>query len=226
MHKKFLTFALPVLGAAAIVGSGFSAWTFTSEANTADGITGTISVTPLIEGMSVALNAETFTLTLDQGGLNNTNVSDGISYSISYNTGSTLTATLTWKDYEKLLETNDVTIKYWVVLETKDAAGSSLESSATNLTSWITWNGSYNGTSSAGTISNNGGNYATSTSGTDTYGTWTIEIGSLDSIIYTTNKPAGESGPASHSAMMADLDGKAFNLNVYFDAVITAKTGA
>ena len=223
MHKKFLTFALPVLGAAAIVGSGFSAWTFTSEANTADGITGKISVTPLVEGMSVALNAETFTLTLDQGGVGNTNVAEGITYSISYNTGDTLTATLTWKDYEKLLETNDVTIEYWVMLETEDAAGSSLESAATNLTNWITWNGSYNGTSSAGTISNNGGSYATSTSGTDTYGTWTIEIGSLDNIIYTTNKPAGESGPASHSAMMADLDGKTFNLNVYFDAVITAK---
>lgn len=226
MHKKFLTFALPVLGAAAIVGSGFSAWTFTSEANAADGITGTISVTPLVEGMSVALNASTFTLTLDQGGLNNTNVADGISYSISYNTGDTLTATLTWKDYEKLLETNDVTIKYWVMLETKNAAGSALDSAASNLTSWITWNGSYNGSDNAGSFDGTSGNYATSTSGTDTYGTWTIEIGSLDSIIYTTNKPAGTSGAASHSAMMADLDGKTFNLNVYFDAAITAKTGA
>lgn len=222
MHKKFLTFALPVLGAAAIVGSGFSAWTFTSSARVADGITGDISVTPLVEGMSVALNAETFTLTLDQGGVGNTNVSEGISYSISYNTGDTLTATLTWKDYEKLLETNDVTIKYWVVLETKNAAGSSLNNAATNLTNWITWNGSYNGESSAGTISNNGG----SSSGTDTSGTWTIEIGSLKSIIYTPNKPAGTSGAASHSAMMADLDGKTFNLNVYFDAVIAAKKGA
>ena len=216
MHKKFLTFALPVLGAAAIVGSGFSAWTFTSEANAADGITGTISVTPLVEGMSVALNAETFTLTLDQGGIGNTNVSEGISYSISYNTGDTLTATLTWKDYEKLLETNDVTIKYWVMLETENAAGSALSSAASNLTNWITWSGSYNGSDNAGTISNNGG----SSSGTDTSGTWTIKI-SLDSIIYAT-KP---STPESYNSMKADLDGKTFNLNVYFDAAITAKTG-
>ena len=223
MHKKFLTFALPVLGAAAIVGSGFSAWTFTSSARVTDGITGKISVTPLVEGMSVALNAETFTLTLDQGGVGNTNVAEGITYSISYNTGGdTLTATLTWKDYEKLLETNDVTIMYWVMLETKNAAGSSLNNAATNLTNWITWNGSYNGESSAGTISNAGGNYSTSTSGTDTYGTWTIEIGSLKSIIYA----AKPSTPESYNSMKADLDGKTFNLNVYFDAVIAAKTGA
>lgn len=221
MHKKFLTFALPVLGAAAIVGSGFSAWTFTSEANAADGITGTISVTPLVEGMSVALNAETFTLTLDQGGIGNTNVSEGISYSISYNTGDTLTATLTWKDYPTLLETNNVTIKYWVVLETK-AVGSSLKNPASNLTNWITWSGNYNGESSAGTISNAGGSYATSTSGTDTYGTWTIEIGSLKSIIYA----AKPSTPEAYNSMKADLDGKYFSLNVYVDAVITAKTGA
>lgn len=213
MHKKFLTFALPVLGAAAIVGSGFSAWTFTSEANAADGITGDISVTPLVEGMSVALNASTFTLTLDQGGVGNTKVSEGISYSISYNTGDTLTATITWKDYPTLLETNNVAIEYWVVLETKDA---------TNLTNWITWNGNYNGESSAGTISNIGGNYAASTSGTDTYGTWTIEIGSLKSIIYAAKPSTLE----SYNSMKADLDGKSFSLNVYVDATITAKTGA
>ncbi len=211
MHKKFLTFALPVLGAAAIVGSGFSAWTFTSSARVADGITGTISVTPLVEGMSVALNAETFTLTLDQDGIGNTNVSEGISYNISYNTGDTLTATITWKDYPTLLETNNVAIEYWVVLETKDA---------TNLTNWITWNGNYNGESSAGTISNIGGSYATSTSGTDTYGTWTIEIGSLKSIIYAAKPSTAE----SYNSMKADLDGKSFSLNVYVDATITAKT--
>ena len=219
MHKKFLTFALPVLGAAAIVGSGFSAWTFTSSARVTDGITGKISVTPLVEGMSVALTAETVPLPLDHGGVGNTNVAEGSTYSSSYNTGDTLTATLTWKDYEKLLETNNVTIKYWVMLETEDAAGSSLKNPASNLTSWITLSGSDN----AGSFDGTSGNYATSTSGTDTYGTWTIEIGSLDSIIYTTNKPAGTSGAASHSAMMADLDGKTFNLNVYFDATITAK---
>ena len=222
MHKKFLTFALPVLGAAAIVGSGFSAWTFTSEAHATDGITGDISVTPLVEGMSVALNASTFTLTLDQGGVGNTNVSEGISYSISYDTGDTLTATLTWKDYPTLLETNNVAIKYWVVLETKNATGASLESAATNLTNWITWNGSYNGESSAGTISNTGGSSATSTSGADTYGTWTIEIGSLKSIIYA----AKPSDLESYNSMKADLDGQYFSLNVYVDAVITAKTGA
>ena len=222
MHKKFLTFALPVLGAAAIVGSGFSAWTFTSDAHAADGITGDISVTPLVEGMSVALNAETFTLTLDQGGVGNTNVSEGISYSISYDTGDTLTATLTWKDYPTLLETNDVAIKYWVVLETKDTASSSLENAASNLTNWITWNGSYNGKSSAGTISNTGSNYTASTSGADTYGTWTIEIGSLKSIIYAAKPSTAE----SYNSMKADLDGKYFSLNVYVDAVITAKTGA
>lgn len=211
MHKKFLTFALPVLGAAAIVGSGFSAWTFTSDAHAADGITGDISVTPLVEGMSVALNASTFTLTLDQGGVGNTNVSKGITYSISYDTGDTLTATLTWKDYPTLLETNDVTIKYWVVLETKNAAGSALDSAASNLTSWITWNGSYNGSDNAGTISNAGG--------TDTGGTWTIKIGSLNSIIYAA-KPLD---PESYNSMKADLDGKTFSLNVYVDAKITAK---
>lgn len=222
MHKKFLTFALPVLGAAAIVGSGFSAWTFTSSARATDGITGTISVTPLVEGMSVALNAETFTLTLDQGGINNTNASEGITYSISYNTGDTLTATLTWKDYPTLLETNDVAIKYWVVLESTDAEGSALDSAASNLTNWITWSGNYNGSGNAGTISNTGGSYATSTSGADTYGTWTIEIGSLDSIIYA----AKPSTPESYNSMKADLDGKSFSLNVYVDATITAKAGA
>ena len=47
MHKKFFTFAVPLLGAAVLVGAGFSAWVFQGSGSA--GITGTISVTPAID---------------------------------------------------------------------------------------------------------------------------------------------------------------------------------
>ena len=90
MHKKFFTFAVPLLGAAVLVGAGFSAWVFQGSGSAA--ITGTISVTPAIETLNVELykdastkadKVSTVTLTLDQGGLMNENVTEGATTDVS-----------------------------------------------------------------------------------------------------------------------------------------------
>lgn len=79
MHKKYFNFILPLLGAAVVVGSGFSAWVFSDvEAKTAD-LNGTIAVEPL-QGLSAELTLDTtsFKLNLDQGGVGNTQSDSGI----------------------------------------------------------------------------------------------------------------------------------------------------
>ena len=90
MHKKFFTFAVPLLGAAVLVGAGFSAWVFQGSGSAA--ITGTISVTPAIDTLNVELYKDASTkadkvtsvaLTLDQGGVMNDNVSVGATTDVS-----------------------------------------------------------------------------------------------------------------------------------------------
>ena len=90
MHKKFFTFAVPLLGAAVLVGAGFSAWVFQGSGSAA--ITGTISVTPAIDTLNVQLykDASTkadkvtnVTLTLDQGGVMNNDVTKGATTDVS-----------------------------------------------------------------------------------------------------------------------------------------------
>ena len=90
MHKKFFTFAVPLLGAAVLVGAGFSAWVFQGSGSAA--INGTISVTPAIDTLNVELYKDASTkadkvtsvaLTLDQGGVMNDNVTVGATTDVS-----------------------------------------------------------------------------------------------------------------------------------------------
>ena len=90
MHKKFFTFAVPLLGAAVLVGAGFSAWVFQGSGSA--NITGTISVTPAIDTLNVKLYKDASTkadevtsvaLTLDQGGVMNNDVTKGATTDVS-----------------------------------------------------------------------------------------------------------------------------------------------
>ena len=91
MHKKFFTFAVPLLGAAVLVGTGFSAWVFQGSGSAA--ITGTINVTPAIDTLNVKLYKDasastkeevtTVALTLDQGGVMNDEVTKGATTDVS-----------------------------------------------------------------------------------------------------------------------------------------------
>ena len=195
MHKKFLTFALPVVGAAAIVGSAFSAWTFTDRYTGENEITGTIEVTPIAEQIEVTLTAETFTLELDQAGYDNrTNLSTGITpYDDSSSALSEITATITWKNYYALLETNTITIN-WSATMAEDAA----------VSEWIT----YAGVTSTSLTS-------PSQSGDDA--TWTVTV-PLD-FIYT-KKPTDAS---SYNSMTSALSSKSVVINVNVTASVTAK---
>ncbi len=81
MYKKYLNVVLPIFGALVIVGSGFSAWIFNQEKASADGaINGTISMTNVVEldNASVSVSASKFDLTLDQGGMFNTDNDVGL----------------------------------------------------------------------------------------------------------------------------------------------------
>lgn len=90
MHKKFFTFAVPLLGAVVLVGAGFSAWVFQGSGSA--NITGTISVTPAIDTLNVQLykdastkadEVSAVTLTLDQGGVMNNEVTKGATTDVS-----------------------------------------------------------------------------------------------------------------------------------------------
>lgn len=95
MNRKILAATLPLLGGALIVGAGFSAWAFNDDQTTTDTATGTVDVTPLLEGVTAKVvysrnsgtdtnpniiwrELETFTLELDQGALFDTNILNGI----------------------------------------------------------------------------------------------------------------------------------------------------
>ena len=218
MHKKFLTFALPVVGAAAIVGSAFSAWTFTSDIHGNGTITGTINVTPLSEEIEVTLEYDTFTLVLDQGGVNNlSNHSVGITAYVTDDSGSsieltgensTIKATVTWVGYQELLETNNITLTWTATMA---ATNPSDDSYANNLASWV----SYAGTSNASF-----GSSSTSTSDGKTVTSWEVEV-PMD-FVYALKPQSIE----SYNSMVSDLQGKNVSINISVTAALTAKTGA
>lgn len=195
MHKKFLTFALPVIGAAAIVGSAFSAWTFTDSYTGANEITGTIEVTPIAGNIEVTLTAETFTLELDQAGYDNrTNLSTGITpYDDSSSALSEITATITWNNYYALLKTNDISINYSIAMAENAV-----------VSEWITY---------AGVTSTSLGE--PTPSGDDA--TWTVTV-PLD-FTYT-KKPTDAS---SYNSMTSALSSKSVVINVSVTASVTAK---
>lgn len=95
MNRKLLAATLPLLGGAVIVGAGFGAWAFNDDQTAVDEATGTVDVTPLLEGVTAKVvysrnsgtetnpniiwrELETFTLELDQGALFDTNILNGI----------------------------------------------------------------------------------------------------------------------------------------------------
>ncbi len=96
MYKKYLNYVLPIFGAVVIVGSGFSSWIFNEVANKSKDITGTINVNPM-ESLSAELTTDitAFTLHLDQGGVGNTNVNEGI-YFNNDTSKTSLEVTLTY----------------------------------------------------------------------------------------------------------------------------------
>lgn len=88
INRKVLATVLPVVGAAVIAGSGFAAWYFGDTVQT-QAINGTVEVTPVIYG-ELTTTAQNFKVVLDQGGIGNTNVDEGISI---VETGSTTNVT-------------------------------------------------------------------------------------------------------------------------------------
>lgn len=89
MRKKFITAILPLTAGLAIVGAGFSAWVFTESEVGSLTANGTVAVTELYEheasvywcdstGNSATQEAFEFTITADQGGIDNTVATDGI----------------------------------------------------------------------------------------------------------------------------------------------------
>lgn len=112
---------LPVLGAAVVVGSGFSAWVF-SDTSVTDTLSGTFSIAKVVDNLKVEIKeAGTDTdltavnLTLDQGGIANaSNANVGIkstvtSYDIkvSYETVDGL---------QELLTNSELTLSYSVAI--------------------------------------------------------------------------------------------------------------
>ena len=82
MHNKYATFVLPVLAGLAIVGAGFSTWVFegSNDASTSIKGTGTLTGVADLPAATVQIGKitdgtfsklDSFTLTLDQGGLEN-----------------------------------------------------------------------------------------------------------------------------------------------------------
>lgn len=65
--RKIIAFALPLVGAGAIVGTGFSAWYFGADATDSGEANGTVEVAPEFVGTWGNLSASSFKVTLDQG---------------------------------------------------------------------------------------------------------------------------------------------------------------
>ena len=112
MRKKLLITLLPLLGAVVMVGSAYSAWVFTNSAALEQKLNGTVTVTNLVETMEFEWTGDVtnFTLTLDQGGVNNKDVATGISSSLD-NDEDAFTFSLT-KDPNIDLSLYDITLEY------------------------------------------------------------------------------------------------------------------
>ena len=102
MKKKILAAFLPVLAAAAIVGSGFSAWVFNDKLTNSTTVGGTVSIDPTVDGYTVTASLSSLRLRLDQNSVDEiTDNTTGISV---FGTGTGEEAT------EDIVEDLDVTI--------------------------------------------------------------------------------------------------------------------
>lgn len=115
---------LPIIGAAVVVGSGFSAWLFTDTMEKTVSANGTVSLEPLADQLQGKLEVDitNFYVHLDQGGIGNTVASQGVwisadqnavtpeNTSITLNFTYTLTATAGYKFWEKVQTTYTVSV--------------------------------------------------------------------------------------------------------------------
>lgn len=124
MHKKFLTSVFALLGGVALVGSGYSAFTFI-KGQQEQTINGSVVVGGLFDGMTFAVKqngTETdfsgFTLTLDQGKPNSTVVSEGVTINGKETESVDLKVSFDeYGDLQDILDTNTVTLKWNVELQ-------------------------------------------------------------------------------------------------------------
>lgn len=123
MHKKFLTSVFALLGGVALVGSGYSAFTFINSQKQSD-VSGSVETGKLFDGMNIAVNKDTleeayttFALKLDQGTPNSTKVSEGVT--IDGEASVNVDLKVSFDEYEglqQILDTNTVTLTWNVEL--------------------------------------------------------------------------------------------------------------
>lgn len=115
---------LPIIGAAVVVGSGFSAWLFTDTMENTVSANGTVSLEPLADQLQGKLEVDItkFYVHLDQGGIGNIDASQGVwisadqdavtpeNTSITLNFTYTLTATAGYEFWEKVQTTYTVSV--------------------------------------------------------------------------------------------------------------------
>lgn len=145
MHKKFLTSVFALLGGVALVGSGYSAFTFIDSQKTSE-VSGSVVVGDLFDGMKVSVNQdgtqdayENFTLKLDQGAPKSTDVAEGVTIDGQKSVNVDLKVSFAQYDgLQDILDTNTVTLKWNVQLTGAVASYVELKTGTTTGTKKIT----------------------------------------------------------------------------------------
>lgn len=138
MHKKFLTSVFALLGGVALVGSGYSAFTFIDSQQTQT-INGSVEVGGLFDGMTLAVNKgdasaafTTFTLNLDQGAPNSMEVNEGVTINGKENESVDLKVSFAHHDgLQDILDTHNVKLTWNVKLQGKVTTYVQLSSNVT-----------------------------------------------------------------------------------------------
>lgn len=115
MHKKFYNFMLPVLGAAVVVGSGFSAWVFNNISVTPATANGTVVVAPGAEAKSLVVSSTVETFTINLVDANSIVFKNGDAEFTQIDFNWTLTMAFD-DDYNETLEQN-ILIKHTIKVE-------------------------------------------------------------------------------------------------------------
>lgn len=115
MHKKFYNFLLPVLGAAVVVGSGFSAWVFNNISVTPATANGTVVVAPGAEAKSLVVSSTVETFTINLVDANSIVFKNGDAEFTQIDFNWTLTMAFD-DDYNETLEQN-ILIKHTIKVE-------------------------------------------------------------------------------------------------------------
>ncbi len=126
MHKKFLTSVFALLGGVALVGSGYSAFTFI-DSQQEQSINGSVEVSGLFDGMNLAVNKgdasgefSTFTLNLDQGAPNSMEVNEGVTINGKPTENVDLKVSFAHSDgLQDILDTHNVKLTWNVELQGK-----------------------------------------------------------------------------------------------------------